>query len=257
MRAVLNPVSKAENSSFTMSEPKRRKVEDADVAAADNAEDQSTVALYSYWRSSCSWRVRIALNMKSIKYEYKPVHLLRDGGEQLKDDYSELNPMKQVPTLIIDGMPVSQSGAILQYLEETRPEKPLLPASPRDRAIVRKLCDIIGTGIQPIQNLAVLKWVMSQYDDQETKNAKKLEFGCHWITVGFEALERELKKTAGSFCFGDIVTLADLYLVPQVYNAKRFNVDLTKFPTICRINDALSKIPEFISAEPANQPDAQ
>lgn len=214
--------------------------------------------LHSYWRSSCSWRVRIALNMKNIDYEYKAVHLLNDGGEQLKDDFAAKNPSKELPCLEIDGMNLAQSMAIITYLEETVDGgEQIFPKDPKLRYQTRRLCDIIGTGIQPIQNLRVLKYCMAKVDGKEEKTKVKLEWGRHWIDLGFQALERALKESAGKYCVGDRVTCADLFLVPQVYNANRFKVDMSKFPTIARIDKALSELPAFKKAHPSVQPDAQ
>eukprot|EP00002_Diphylleia_rotans_P019907 TRINITY_DN3849_c0_g2_i1.p1 TRINITY_DN3849_c0_g2~~TRINITY_DN3849_c0_g2_i1.p1 ORF type:complete len:213 (-),score=55.47 TRINITY_DN3849_c0_g2_i1:136-774(-) len=199
--------------------------------------------LWSYFRSSCSWRIRIALNWKGIEYEYSAVNLLQ--GSQLQDEYAHLNPSKVVPTLAIDGHTLRQSIAILEYLEETRPTPALLPKDAALRARVRQIVNIIASDTQPVQNLRVLKMV----------GEKKNEWAKHWIEVNFEGLEATLKETSGRFCVGDEVTLADVCLVPQVYNAKRFNVEMEKFPTIARIDQELSKLPEFEKAQPRNQPD--
>ncbi|GLD93012.1 hypothetical protein PINS_up019335 [Pythium insidiosum] len=215
-----------------------------------------TPVLYSYWRSSCSWRVRIALAHKGIEYEYKAVHLVKNGGEQYQDEFSAVNPNQRVPTLVIDGHAISQSSAILEYLEETRPEKPLLPKDPATRAKIRNVCQIIGADIQPIQNLAVMNKAVEALPESE-QGAKKIEWGRYWVERGFIALEKELQKTAGAFCVGDTVTLADLFLEPQVYNANRFNVDMSKFPTIARISKTLAELPAFQAAHPSQQPDAQ
>ncbi|XP_077995663.1 maleylacetoacetate isomerase-like isoform X2 [Glandiceps talaboti] len=200
--------------------------------------------LYSYFRSSCSWRVRTALALKGIEYETKGVNLLK--SEQLSDNYSGANPMQQVPTLDIDGHKLTQSLAILEYLEETRPDPPLLPKDPAERAVTRQISETIASGIQPIQNLAVLKYVGDE---------KKAEWGRYWIDRGFQGLEKMLVNTAGKYCVGDQVTMADLCLVPQIYNANRFKVDMSQFPTISRINDALSQLDAFKTSHPSNQPD--
>ncbi|ETK89775.1 maleylacetoacetate isomerase [Phytophthora nicotianae CJ01A1] len=211
--------------------------------------------LYSYWRSSCSWRVRISLEWKGIPYEYRSVHLLNRGGEHFKDEYTTLNPNQRLPTLVVDGKVLPQSVAILEFLEETHPEKPLLPSDPFARAQVRNLCAIIGCDIQPIQNLTVqVKATEEVPEDQRV--AKKQAWGRFWIERGFEALERELAKTAATYCFGDEITLADLYLQPQVYNANRVGVDMTKYPTISRISASLEMLPAFQKAHPSQQPDA-
>mgnify|MGYP002803811340 CR=1 FL=1 len=203
--------------------------------------------LYSYFRSSCSWRVRIALAIKGIDFEIKPVHLLKDGGQQFSDEYKKLNPISVLPTLIIDGHALTQSISILEYLEETRPEPPLLPHNDAlKRATVRQIVFAIASDIQPIQNLGVLKKVG---DD------KKAEWGHYWIDRRFEGLEEMLKKTSGKYCVGDEITMADLCLVPQVFNANRFKVDMTKFPCISEINDRLLELDAFKVAHPFRQPD--
>lgn len=217
-------------------------------AAKAPASVEDTAVLYTYWRSSCSWRVRIALNLKGIDFKSIPVHLVKDGGQQLDSDYKSKNPMAEVPTLEIDGISLTQSVAIMEYLEETRPTKPLLPCDPVARAKVRQISQIIAAGIQPVQNLRVLKKHGIEH---------KVDWGQWAINHGFEALEIELTKTAGKFSVGDDVTMADLCLVPQVYNANRFKVDMTKYPTIARIDAALSELPEFKKAHPDNQIDAQ
>ncbi|EGZ23897.1 hypothetical protein PHYSODRAFT_556537 [Phytophthora sojae] len=211
--------------------------------------------LYSYWRSSCSWRVRVALEWKGIPYDYRAVHLLTGGGEHLKDEYTALNPNQRLPTLVVDGHALPQSTAILEFLEETHPEKPLLPSDPFARAQVRNLCGIIGCDIQPIQNLAV-QVKATENVPEEQRPAKKQEWGRFWTERGFEAFEKELAKTAGTYCFGDEVTLADLYLQPQIYNANRVGVDMSKYPTIVRIAAALEALPAFQKAHPSQQPDA-
>jgi len=206
------------------------------------------VALYSYWRSSCSYRVRIALAHKGIAYEYRPVNLIRDGGEQHKEDYARLNPLEVVPTILIDGTAIGQSVAILEYLEETRPERPLLPKDAVPRAQVRQLVMIICADTQPAQNLLVLKEV-----GEERKN----DWARKFITRGLQAYEKLAQQTAGKYSVGDEVTLADVALVPQLYNAHRFDVDLSSFTTILRIEEALQQLSAFRAAHPDAQPDAQ
>ncbi|XP_019374291.1 PREDICTED: maleylacetoacetate isomerase isoform X2 [Gavialis gangeticus] len=201
--------------------------------------------LYSYFRSSCSWRVRIALALKGITYDQVPVNLLKDGGQQLTAEFQVVNPMQQVPALKIDGITLSQSLAIIEYLEETRPNPRLLPQDQKKRAQVRMISDHIVSGIQPLQNLAILQRV----------GEKKLEWAQHYITNGFQALERILKHTAGRYCVGDEVSMADLCLVPQVYNAERYKVDLAPYPTITRINKALLELEAFQVSHPTKQPD--
>ncbi|KAF0483842.1 maleylacetoacetate isomerase-like protein [Gigaspora margarita] len=202
--------------------------------------------LYTYCRSSCAFRVRTCLNWKGIDCEYSFVGLLK--GEQKEEKYVEVNPYKVVPALKIDGIVLTQSVAIMEYLEETRPEKPLLPKDPHKRALVRSLVQAIAGDIQPVQNLRVLLHI-------ESLGGDKKEWAKHTINVGFEGVEKQLSKSSGKFCVGDEVTLADVCLVPQVFNANRFGVDLSKFPLIQRIANDLSELEAFKKAHPHNQPD--
>jgi maleylacetoacetate isomerase len=203
------------------------------------------VVLFSYWRSSSTWRVRIALALKGIKYEYKTVQLLKE--QQKTEDYVSLNPTKKIPTLIIDGHTLIESPSILEYLEETRPEPPLLPKDPYQRAVVRQIVALVTCDIQPLQNLSVLKRVGEE---------KKQEWAQYYISEGFEALEKILQKSAGEYCVGNQITLADCVLVPQVYNANRFGVDVSKYPIISRINAKLLQHEAIKQAHPDAQPDA-
>ena len=252
--------------------PKRQKTGDGEGKAGDEAAPvpgasapaAAAVVLYSYWRSSCSWRVRIALALKGIDYEYKAVHLVKDGGQQLQDTYAAVNPMKEVPTLLIDGLTLKQSVPIIEYLDETRAGSgpALVPrgadaAAAAKRQKVRQLAELVSSGIQSVQNLRVLKYVMAMFDDAAVKQEKKVAWGRHWIAKGFEALERELAQCSGKYCVGDAVSLADICLVPQVYNANRFKVDMSRFPNIARINAALEQLPAFKAAAPDQMPDAQ
>lgn len=236
--------------SAAASPAKRRRIE-------DDAGQAQPITLYSYWRSSSSYRVRIVLNLKKLGFEYNAVHLLKDGGQQLKDDYAALNPMKEVPTLLIDGNTLTQSQAIIEYLEETRSEPALLPQDPAERCLVRQLCCIISNDIQPVGNLRVLKHVASFFEDKPTQEAKKLEWLHRYMSAGFQALEALMIKCAGKYSFGDEVTMADVFLVPQIYNALRFNVDMSAYPTVSRVYEALKVLPEFAAAEPGAQPDAE
>ncbi|WP_321815880.1 MULTISPECIES: maleylacetoacetate isomerase [unclassified Paraburkholderia] len=213
--------------------------------------------LYSYFRSSASYRVRIALNLKNLPYETVPVHLLRDGGEQLKPEYRTLNPDGIVPTFVDDdNHAIQQSLAIIEYLEETHPEPALLPKSPADRAHVRSLALQIACEIHPVNNLRVLKYLKHTLG---VDDAAKDAWYRHWIESGFETLEARLASDArtGKFCFGDTPTLADLCLVPQVFNANRFKIDTTRYPTIQRICDHASQLDAFARAAPGAQPDAE
>jgi maleylpyruvate isomerase len=212
--------------------------------------------LYSYFRSSAAYRVRIALNLKGLAYEYAPIHLLRDGGQQLKPDYRELNPDGIVPTFIDGDDVLTQSLAIIEYLEETHPEPPLLPGTPLDRAFIRSVALQIACEIHPVDNLRVLKYLKHTLKvGDEAKDA----WYRHWLESGFESLEKRLANDSrvGKLCFGDTPTLADLCLVPQVYNARRFNLDTSRYPTIERIANHAAQIDAFARAAPGQQPDAE
>jgi maleylpyruvate isomerase len=206
--------------------------------------------LYSYWRSSASWRVRIALAFKKVAYEYVPVSLVKDGGEQHREQYRVLNPMAQVPTLVLDdGRRLSQSLAILEYLEETVPEPPLLPRDPYLRARARQLAELINAGIQPLQNLAPLRQVKSLGLDEQA-------WAHHFIERGLEALERYAEPTAATFLVGDAPSFADICLVPQLFNARRFGVDLLRWPLLSRVEEACARLAPFQNGHAERQPDA-
>jgi maleylacetoacetate isomerase len=209
--------------------------------------------LHGYWRSSASWRVRLALNLKGIEYATQPVHLVKDGGEQWSDAYRSMNPAGEVPTLQIDGLVLAQSLAIIEYLEETRPEPALMPASPADRAMVRRLAEQVNASIQPLQNLRVLIRLKSEIGaSEEAKNA----WAHHYIQFGLAAYERILLESAGKYSVGDAVSMADCCLIPQIYNADRFAVDLEPMPTIRRVMANLYELPAVQAAHPDKQPDA-
>lgn len=201
--------------------------------------------LHGYFRSSCSWRVRIAFALKGIEYDQVPVNLVKDGGQQYSSQYKTLNPMQQVPAVEIDGIRLSQSLAVIQYIDESRPGQPLLPTDPQKRAQVRMISDLIASGIQPLQNLYVIQKI----------GAEKVQWAQHFINRGFQALEPMLKETAGKYCVGDEISMADICLVPQVYNAERFKVDIEQYPTIKRLNAALLEIDAFRTSHPSCQPD--
>ena len=209
--------------------------------------------LYSYFRSSCSYRVRIALNLKGLDYETIPIHLVKNGGEQYSQSFHQLNPSHKVPVLVHEGRAISHSVAIIEYLEETFPEKNLFPKAPIERALVRQLCEIINSEIQPLQNLSVLQAVVNEYSFSDEQKLKWIK---HWISLGFQSFEELLAKTTGgNFCFGETPTAADCFLLPQVYNAKRFNVDMGLFPKINTIAEFCENIEAFKGAHPNNQPD--
>ncbi|MES2162720.1 MAG: maleylacetoacetate isomerase [Pseudomonadota bacterium] len=212
--------------------------------------------LYTYFRSTAAYRVRIALNLKGLAYDAMPVHLLRDGGEQLTESYRALNPSALLPTLDDDGSVIGQSLAIIEYLEETRPQVPLLPAVAADRARVRALALTVAADTHPLGNLRVLKYLKGQLKVTEEV---KVEWQQHWLRTGMATLERLLADDArtGRYCHGDTPTLADCCLVPQVFGAQRFGVDLAPYPTIMRIFEACAELPAFQQAHPSQQPDAE
>lgn len=213
--------------------------------------------LYGYWRSSAAYRVRIALNLKGISAEQLSVHLVRDGGEQHKAAYTALNPLELVPTLTLDDEldmdALSQSLAIIEYLDEIHPQTPLLPASALERAHVRAMALTVACEIHPLNNLRVLQYLTQTLGVDE---AAKNTWYHHWVASGFAALETLLIRHSGRYCFGDTVTLADLCLVPQVYNAQRFNVDLTPYPNIMRVWAECNQLEAFANAAPERQVDA-
>lgn len=214
----------------------------------------SAVKLYGYWRSSSTWRVRIALAHKGIEHETVPVHLVRDGGEQHADWFHELNPADQVPVLqFADGQStrrIGQSLAILAYLEEAYPSPSFLPADPYLRARARQLAELVNSGIQPLQNLAVI---------QKLK-AMELDAGAwcrDWIDRGLHSYEELLGESAGSYSVGDEPSWADALLIPQLYNARRFHLDLEPFPRIRAVEEACLALPAFRDTRPDAQPDAE
>jgi len=206
--------------------------------------------LYDYWRSSSAWRVRIALHFKGVPFERRVVNLIKDGGEQHAADFQALNPSRQVPVLVTDdGRAISQSMAIIGYLEEQFPAPALLPADPWLRARARQLGEMVNSGTQPLQNMSVLDHVQAGGMDRS-------EWARHFIARGLAALEAAAQETAGTFLVGDAVSLADVYLVPQLYNARRWNVDLSPIPTLVRIESACAALPAFAAAHPDAQSDA-
>ncbi len=212
--------------------------------------------LYSYFRSSAAYRVRIALNLKGLAYETVAVHLLKDGGQQLSDGYRQLNPTALVPTLADGDWAVGQSMAILEYLEETHPEPALLPAGARARARVRAIAQFIACDIHPLNNLRVLKYLKHTLEaDEEARNA----WYRHWVGQGLAAVETMLAghPDTGRYCHGEQPTFADLFLVPQVANARRYDCDLSAMPTVLRIDAACNELEAFRRAAPGNQPDSE
>ena len=210
--------------------------------------------VYGYFRSSAAYRVRIALNLKGLTPEFASVHLRK--GEQKAPGYAALNPQKLVPALEDEGTVMTQSLAIIEYLDERHPHPPLLPVDPKDRARVRAIALAIACDIHPLNNLRVLNHLRDRLGlDEEARNA----WYRHWIVEGFEALEAMLANDSrtGRFCHGDGPTLADICLVPQVYNAERYGCDLTPYPTVTRIAAACRALDAFAAADPGRQPDTE
>ena len=216
-----------------------------------------TMKLYTYFRSSTSYRVRIALNLKGLPYQAIPVHLLKGGGEQLLPAYRDINPQALLPALIDDGNgeAITQSLAIIEYLEEKYPATPLLPPDAADRAAVRSLALAIACEVHPLGNLRVLKYLENILG---VKPEDKLTWSRHWMREGLAALEKTLSlRGADRFCHGDSPTLADCCLVPQMFNARRFEVDLAPYPTLLRIDAACAELAAFAQAHPMRQPDSE
>ncbi|MBI0327257.1 maleylacetoacetate isomerase [Burkholderia plantarii] len=212
--------------------------------------------LYGYFRSSASYRVRIALHLKGPPFDYRAIHMLRGGGEQLRDDYRALHPDALVPTLVDGHTTLQQSLAIIAYLDEIAPEPPLLPRAPAERACVRAIALQIACEIHPLDNLRVLRYLKRTLGvADEVKNA----WYRHWITEGFTTREARLANDSrtGRFAYGDTPTLADCCLIPQLYHARRFGVDLTPYPTLARIHDHAMTLDAFRAAAPQAQPDAK
>lgn len=211
--------------------------------------------LFSYWRSSAAYRVRIGLNLKGLAYEITPVHLIRDGGQQHGEGYAALNPQELVPTLRHGEQVLHQSMAILEYLDEIFGGPLLLPDDAAGRARVRALAQLVACDIHPLNNLRVMQFFS---DTWNVPQVEREDWTRHWIQLGFEAMERMLVESVdtGRFCHGDTPTLADCCLVPQLYNARRFNVDLGPYPTLVRIEAECLALPAFEAARPENQPDA-
>ena len=214
------------------------------------------LVLHNYFRSSAAYRVRIAMNLKGLDYEYLSVHLTREGGMQFKDSYTALNPQQLVPLLDDDGFQLSQSLAIIEYLDEKYPSIRLLPDSLHGRARVRQLTLAIACDIHPLQNLRVLKYLTGKLGLTEENKAEWIK---NWLELGLAALEADLARapTRGKFCFGDTPTMADCALVPQLFSAARFNVDMQPYPTLRSIYETCEALPAIAAAHPARQPDSE
>lgn len=218
------------------------------------------IKLYGYWRSTAAYRVRIALNYKQIAYAQQSVHLVKDGGEQHLPEYKGLNPQGLVPTLVDGDVTVGQSLAILEYLEEKYPTQPLLPKDLKNRAFVRQLCQVIACDLHPLNNLRVLNYLSNQLKVEESA---RQEWYHHWLKKGFDAFETLLtgfesqnQEINGPYCLGRELTMADVCLIPQIYNANRFDFSLEAYSRIKRINENCLALTRFKDAIPENQPDA-
>lgn len=212
--------------------------------------------LYGYWRSTAAFRVRIALALKGIEYQQRAVHLVQDGGQQHRPEFKALNPAGLVPALLIDGLVLSQSLAICEYLDETRPAAPLLPSAPAERAMARAIALDLACDMHPLNNLRVQHYLRGPL--QQTPEAV-LTWMHHWMQAGFEAIELRLQQLGGDgrFCVGQRAGLADIFLVAQAYNADRFDFSLTAFPLVTSITAYCRSLPPFQAAAPGQQPDAQ
>ena len=214
-----------------------------------------SLQLYSYWRSSAAYRVRIGLNLKGLHYDIIPVHLVREGGQQHSPQFREINPQQLIPVLQHGHRQLKQSLAILEYLDEIWPQPALLPSTARERQRVRALALLVACDIHPLNNLRVL-----QYFEQEwnVPQPERDEWVKHWIADGLAAAEAMLADhpSTGTYCEGNVPGLADCCLIPQIYNARRFGVDMAPYPTLQRVEAACLALPAFDAARPERQPDA-
>lgn len=215
---------------------------------------EQDLVLYNFFRSSAAYRTRIALNLKALDYRYIPVNLMKEGGQQFKAEYRKMNPQQLVPLLDDHGFQVSQSMAIIEYLDEKYPSPALLPSTLEGRARVRQLSLAICCDIHPLKNLRVLKYLV---DTLKLSEVQKLQWVQNWLTIGLKALDTDLAQhpTRGMYCFGNNVTMADCMLVPQMFSAIRFEIDTNQFPTLKKISDNCEKLTAFAQAHPTQQID--
>lgn len=209
--------------------------------------------LYSYWRSSAAYRVRIALNLKGLEYQQRSVHLVNNGGEQHSTEFKRLNPNQLVPVFVDNGMVLNQSLAIIDYLDETYSDALLVPKSGEARYLIKAMAQDIAVDVHPLNNLRVLQYLTNELNIDE---GEKSAWYKYWIACGFEALEQRVSVTRGQYCVGNEISLVDVCLVPQMYNAQRFGVDLTSYPNLHDVTTSLGKVRAFIQAAPEQQPDA-
>lgn len=210
--------------------------------------------LYGYWRSSASYRTRIALNFKELDFNYLPVHLLKDGGQQHQRAYRQLNPNGLVPTLVDGPVILHQSLAIIEYLEDKYPEPSLLPGTPQQRGAIRALALDLASELQPLINLRVQQYLKREL---EVSDAQKQAWLDHWFAESFTAFEKNLEEVSGTYCVGDTFSLADVCLVPQVYSAQRFGIKLDDYPLLMGVYERLLELPFVAAAHPNEQPDAE
>lgn len=217
--------------------------------------ESTPMKLYSYYRSSCAYRARLALHHKGLEFEYLPIHLVRNGGEQHTPEYRALNPQAQVPTLIDGDFILTQSMAIMEYLEEKYPKKPLLPKDADARAYIRQVSLICVADIHPLNNLKILNHLTGELGVNQTQ---KTEWYHKWIRQGFDAIEKIMERSTfhtGDFVCSKEATMADMCLVPQIYNARRYELDISGWPLIAKVDEACAGLEAFIAAAPENQPD--
>lgn len=212
------------------------------------------IQLYGYWRSSATYRVRIALALKGVDYELVPVHMLKSGGEQHSDSFHQLNPNELVPVLKQGSVEINQSLVIMDYLDDHFSSPRLVPEKGQKKYLIQSLAQDVAIDVHPINNLRVGEYLVSSYG---VTGEQKVQWMQHWIERGFTALEERISKCRGRFCVGDTVSLVDVCLVPQVYNAKRFGVDMTQFPNLNEIDLYCNTLDAFVDAHPSNQPDAE
>ncbi|OSZ41269.1 maleylacetoacetate isomerase [Alcaligenes faecalis] len=212
--------------------------------------------LYSYFRSSAAYRVRIGLNLKGLDYQIKPVHLLKDGGQQHQPDYVQINPVQLLPALDDDGLIITQSLAILEYLDERYPELPLLPKASAERAWARSMAQTVACDIHPLNNLRVLQYLKNElHAEEDARN----QWYRHWVQVGLEGLEALVQRHGKKdhlFIFGDTPGIAEICLIPQMFNARRFEIDLSAFPRLLAVEEKCLELSAFQEAAPDRQPDA-
>jgi maleylacetoacetate isomerase len=211
------------------------------------------IKLYGYWRSTAAYRVRIALHLKALAFENISVHLVKNGGEQHSNEYRSMNPQGLVPYLVDGDFELSQSCAILEYLDDVYPQSAILPAEPQKKAKVRAFSQTIACDIHPLNNLRVLQYLSNECKLQALE---KDSWYSHWIVEGFKVLEQQVAAVPSLYCFGDNISMADVCLIPQIYNANRFNIPMDDFPNLLRINKKCLENEAFHKALPENQPDA-